>query len=158
MKRGFHPGNIGSIPRIQAIPSLQQDIFLDPALFWDRIQFKASSAVFLNSCPGFYPLIPGRIDSWMDILNPVQIRAVTMDPKQLNPKFGIQRTFLGCTCDTQQFSQMQNLVELHKMAPSGLKILGPSSGFVCATSQNVQVAVSPESIAILFDIVFRFTS
>ena len=68
---------------------------------WQFIKARSGLPVFLHCCGGIYPLIPDLIEAGVDILNPVQISAVGMDPVRLKAEFGRDLVFWGGGCDTQ---------------------------------------------------------
>ncbi len=68
---------------------------------WQFIKARSGLPVFLHCCGGIYPLIPDLIEAGVDILNPVQISAVGMDPVRLKAEFGRDLVFWGGGADTQ---------------------------------------------------------
>ena len=57
---------------------------------------------FLHSCGSIYRLIPHFIEAGVDILNPVQTSAASMEPERLKKEFGGKIVFWGGGCDTQR--------------------------------------------------------
>jgi uroporphyrinogen decarboxylase len=59
----------------------------------DFVKDNSSAHTMLHCCGGIYELIPGLIDAGFEILNPVQINAVNMEPERLKMEFGTDITF-----------------------------------------------------------------
>jgi uroporphyrinogen decarboxylase len=68
---------------------------------FSSIKQQAPVKLFFHSCGAIRPLIGDLIDTGIDILNPVQISAVGMDPKELKQEFGHDLVFWGGGVDTQ---------------------------------------------------------
>jgi uroporphyrinogen decarboxylase len=64
----------------------------------DYVKSNSSAHTMLHCCGGIYELIPGLIDAGFEILNPVQINAVNMEPERLKKEFGNDLTFWGGGC------------------------------------------------------------
>ena len=57
---------------------------------------------FKHTCGSINPLLPNLIEAGFDIINPVQINALDMDPAMLKREYGQQVTFWGGGVDTQK--------------------------------------------------------
>jgi len=72
------------------------DEFILPYLRELIDQFKSEGLKFaLHSCGAIDPLIPCLIDAGVDILNPLQAKAVGMDAENLAKKYGGKLIFMG---------------------------------------------------------------
>lgn len=121
---------------------------------WGHIHDRVPEvAVFLHCCGGIYDLIPGIIDAGCDILNPVQINAVGMDPLRLKQEFGDQLCFWGGGCDTQQVLPFATADEVYQHTCRNIEILKPGGGFVFSQVHNIQVDVPPENICAMYEAV-----
>ncbi|MDP6051164.1 MAG: uroporphyrinogen decarboxylase family protein [Candidatus Latescibacteria bacterium] len=90
----------------------QRGEFLSPELFdemikphykqpCDWVHENTGWKTYLHSCGSIYQYIPHWIDAGIDILNPVQISAMNMEPERLMKEFGGKIVFWGGGCDTQ---------------------------------------------------------
>lgn len=61
----------------------------------EYIKRRTSAKLFWHSCGAVRPLIPDLIEIGVDVLNPVQVSAVGMDPVELKREFGKDLTFWG---------------------------------------------------------------
>jgi len=118
-----------------------------------RIFIKARSGlpVFLHCCGGIYPLIHDLIEAGVDILNPVQISAIGMDPVRLKAEFGRDLVFWGGGCDTQHVLPKGTPAEVADHVRRQIEILAPGGGFVFNQVHNIQANVPPENIVAMLD-------
>jgi len=112
--------------------------------------------VFLHCCGGIYPLIPDLIEAGVDILNPVQISAVGMDPVRLKAEFGRDLVFWGGGCDTQHVLPGGTPVQIADHVCQQIDILAPGGGFVFNQVHNIQANVPPENIVAMLDAAFKY--
>jgi len=123
--------------------------------FNDFVHRNSDIKVFIHCCGSIDPLIPYIIEAGVDILNPVQISASNMNPKDLKERYGKQICFWGGGCDTQQV--------LPNATPDGVKehvrelvhIFKPGGGFVFNQVHNIMGNVSPENIVAMFDTAYE---
>ena len=108
---------------------------------------------FIHSCGSVYQLIPDFIASGFDILNPVQISAVGMDPTRLKREFGRDLVFWGGGIDTQQVLPFGSAEEVGAAARESLRIFGEGGGYVFNTVHNVQAGVPVENLLALYEAV-----
>jgi uroporphyrinogen decarboxylase len=155
---GEHLGCI----EINADMGMQSGPFFSPACFekfilpymkeFNRIVHENSDIkVFLHCCGGIKPLIPGLIETGLDILNPVQISAAGMDPTDLKQEFGGKITFWGGGCDTQNVLGSKNSDEVRENTRELCRIFKPGGGFVFNQVHNILGNVAPENIVAMFD-------
>jgi uroporphyrinogen decarboxylase len=107
--------------------------------------------VFLHSCGSIYPLIPDLIEAGVQILNPVQISAVGMDPVRLKREFGADLTFWGGGCDTQHTLPHGTPDEVAAEVKRLLDIFTPGGGYVFNQVHNIQADVPPENIVAMLE-------
>lgn len=106
---------------------------------------------FKHSCGAVYPLINGLIDSGFDILNPVQIAAVDMDPRRLKDEFGSRVTFWGGGVNTQTTLPFGTPEDVHREVSELCEIFGKDGGFVFNTIHNIQANVPVENVISMMD-------
>lgn len=118
---------------------------------WQFIKARSGLPVFLHCCGGIYPLIPDLIEAGVDILNPVQISAVGMDPVRLKREFGRDLVFWGGGCDTQHILPEASPQTVADHVRRQIDILAPGGGFVFNQVHNIQANVPPENIVAMLD-------
>jgi uroporphyrinogen decarboxylase len=126
------------------------------AQVWQFAKQRSGLPLFLHCCGGIYPLIPDLIDAGVDILNPVQISAVGMDPARLKREFGRDLVFWGGGCDTQRILPDGTPAEVRDHVRRQIDILAPGGGFVFTQVHNILANVPPENIVAMFDAALEF--
>ena len=101
---------------------------------------------FKHSCGSVRPLIRSFIDAGFDILNPVQINAAGMDPKELKKEFGSEIVFWGGGVDTQKVLPFGTPAEVEEQVKRNCEIFGKDGGFVFNTVHNIQANVPLENV------------
>ena len=118
---------------------------------WSRIHELAPQvAIFLHSCGAISELIPGIIDAGCDVLNPIQISAVGMEPERLKKLYGDKICFWGGGCDTQKVLPHCTAEEVYAHTRRNVEILKPGGGFVFCQVHNIQADVPPENIVAMY--------
>lgn len=110
---------------------------------------------FLHSCGSIRPLIPILIDCGIDILNPVQISAADMDPKELKREFGDQLVFWGGGCDTQNVLGRGTPAEVRENTRDLVSTFRRGSGYVFNQVHNIMGDVPPENIVAMLDTAYE---
>ena len=111
--------------------------------------------VFMHNCGSIKPLIPMIIDWGVDVLNPVQISAADMDPRELEAEFGDDIIFWGGGCDTQNVLSRAtpDIVAAH--VRELVRVLKPGGGFVFNQVHNILGDVPPENVVAMFDAAYE---
>ena len=122
----------------------------------DYVKGNSSAHTMLHVCGGIYELIPGLINAGFEIINPVQINAVNMDPERLKREFGKDITFWGGGCNTQSVLNHGSPDQIRKHVLNNLEVFSRDGGYVFNTIHNILPDVSPENIIALFDAVKEF--
>jgi uroporphyrinogen decarboxylase len=107
--------------------------------------------IFFHSCGAVRPLIPTLIEMGIDILNPVQYTASTMDLAGLKKDFGKDLTFWGGGVDTQGTLSKGSPEEVRDEVKKNIDILAPGGGFVFVPVHNIQEDVPPENFWAMWD-------
>ncbi len=118
---------------------------------WQSIKSKTRAFLFLHSCGSIRKLIPDFIELGVDILNPVQITAEGMDPKELKSEFGRDLTFWGGGCDTQKVLAFGTPDDVGNEVKRRIRELAPGGGFVFNQVHNIQPQVPPENIVSMLE-------
>ena len=122
----------------------------------DFVKANSSAHTMLHSCGGIYELIPELINAGFEILNPVQINAVNMEPERLKNEFGRELTFWGGGCDTKSILNGAAPQEIKAHVKRNLKIFSKDGGFVFNTVHNIIPNIKPENIVAMFEAVKEF--
>jgi len=106
--------------------------------------------VFLHSCGSIYDLIPQLIDAGVEILNPVQLSANKMNPKNLKKEFGEKIIFWGGGCDTQTTLTDKTIKEIKQKVHDNIKVFGKNGGYVFTQVHNIQPNIDPKKIIAMY--------
>ena len=112
------------------------------------IKSKAPKGTFLglHSCGSIRDIIPDLIEIGVDILNPIQVSAANMDPKELKRVFGKELTFWGGGVNTQSTLPNGTPDQVKEEVRQRVEELAPGGGFVFAAVHNIQADVPPQNI------------
>jgi uroporphyrinogen decarboxylase len=120
-----------------------------------HIKSLTPARIWYHTCGSVMPLIPDLIDNGIDILNPVQISAANMDPRELKARYGDKLTFWGGGIDTQRVLSFVTPAEVREHVRRNLDALKPGGGYVFNSVHNLQAGVPPENIVALFDAAYE---
>lgn len=138
-------------------PSLYRELFLP---FYRRvndwIHYNTTWRTFVHSCGAIEPLIEGFIEAGFDVLNPVQISACGMDPRQLKSRFGAHLVFWGGGADTQRVLPFASPAQVREHVLGQCEILSRGGGFVFNAVHNIQPRTPVDNILAMFDAVREF--
>lgn len=122
----------------------------------DFVKANSSAHTMLHCCGGIYELIPELIEAGFEILNPVQINAVNMEPERLKKEFGNELTFWGGGCNTQSILNRATPLQVKDHVRHNLEILSVGGGYVFNSVHNIMPDVPPENIMAMFEVVQEF--
>jgi len=122
----------------------------------DWIHQNTNWKTFKHSCGSVRGLIPSFIECGFDILNPVQISATNMDPRDLKDEFGQEITFWGGGVDTQHELMFGKPEEVRNQVLKTCKIFGEDGGFVFNAIHNVQANAPLENVVAMINAVHEF--
>jgi uroporphyrinogen decarboxylase len=123
---------------------------------WQFIKSRTKAYLFLHSCGSVRKFIPDWIELGLDILNPVQVAARDMDPKELKREFGRDLTFWGGGCDTQRVLTFGTPADVEEEVRKRISQFAPGGGFVFNQIHNIQPQVPPENIVRMFETVLKY--
>ena len=115
------------------------------------IRQQAPIKLFFHSCGAIRPLIGDLIDAGIDILNPIQVSAAGMDPKELKREFGRDLVFWGGGVDTQGVLGTGAPEDVKEDVRRNIEALAPGGGFVFAAVHDIQANVPPENIMAMWE-------
>lgn len=120
------------------------------------IRSRTNAKIWYHTCGSCVQYIPDLLDNGIDILNPVQISAVGMDPAELKTKFGRELVFWGGAIDTQHVLPQASPERVGEHVRRNLEIWKPGGGYVFNNVHNIQADVPPENIVAMFDAAYEF--
>ncbi|MHC4460325.1 MAG: uroporphyrinogen decarboxylase family protein [Planctomycetota bacterium] len=121
-----------------------------------HIKSLTKSKIWYHTCGSCFEYIPELIDNGIDILNPVQIGLVNMEPEKLKERFGKQIALWGGGIDAQHVLAFAKPGEIREHVRRNLEIFKLGSGYVFNNVHNIQVGVPAENIIALFDAAYEF--
>jgi len=121
-----------------------------------HIKSLTDAKIWYHTCGAASVYIPELLDNGIDILNPIQISAADMAPKELKDKYGDKLTLWGGAIDAQHVLPFARPDEIREHVRQNLEIFKPGGGYVFNNVHNIQVGVPPENIAALFDAAYEF--
>ena len=129
-------------------PKMLKDIFFPrlKKLFKFIKEKNPKARIFFHSCGAIREIIPDIIDIGVDILNPIQYKAVGMDLKNLKKDFGKELVFWGGGIDTQKILPFGTSKAVEDEVKKVIDIMSPGGGFVFATVHNIQSDVPIKNI------------
>jgi uroporphyrinogen decarboxylase len=123
---------------------------------WQFIKSRTKAYLFLHSCGSVRKFIPDWLELGLDILNPVQVAARDMDPKELKREYGKNLSFWGGGCDTQRVLTFGTPDDVEKEVRKRIAEFAPGGGFVFNQIHNIQPRVPPENILRMFETVLKY--
>ncbi len=111
---------------------------------------------FKHSCGAVETFMPLFIEAGFDIINPVQINAVGMDPHHLKNTYGKDLVFWGGGVDTQKMLSFGTPEDVKKQVLDNCEIFAKDGGFVFNTVHNVQANVPAENLAAMMEAIKEF--
>jgi uroporphyrinogen-III decarboxylase len=124
----------------------------------DWIHENTTWKTFKHSCGAVEPFMENFIRAGFDIINPVQINAAGMDPKNLKKKYGDRLVFWGGGVDTQKVLPFGTPTAVENQVLELCELFSKDGGFVFNTVHNIQANVPVENIAAIFKALDRFNS
>ena len=106
-----------------------------------------------HSDGNIYPIIPELIEIGIDVLNPVQPRA--MDPAFLKERYGNKLSFWG-TIDEQHTLPFGTTEEVEKETRERLKVMAPGGGFIISPTHHVQLDTPLENFLTFLETVKKY--
>lgn len=122
----------------------------------DWIHRNTGWKTFKHSCGAIITLLDLFIESGFDIINPVQINAAGMDPKELKRKFGDRIVFWGGGVDTQGVFAFGTPQQVKEQVKRQCSILNENGGFVFNTIHNIQANVPFENVVAMLETLKEF--
>ncbi len=120
------------------------------------IKSRTNAKIWYHTCGACTQYIPELIDNGIDVLNPVQISAVNMEPVNLKAQFGDKLSFWGGGIDAQHILPHGTPEQVREEVRKNLEAFKPGGGYVFNNVHNIQAGVPPENVIALYDAAYEF--
>jgi uroporphyrinogen decarboxylase len=107
--------------------------------------------VIMHSCGAVAEFVPFFIEMGVDALNPVQVSANGMNPRDLVRQFGNDIAFWGGGCNTQGALNAGDTDTVRRDVRQRLDEFGANAHLVFTQVHNVQYDVPPENVLAMLD-------
>ena len=111
---------------------------------------------FIHSCGSIELLINEFIDAGFDVLNPVQISAAGMDPRNLKKNYGKHITFWGGGVDTQKTLPFGTSKQVREEVKRNIEIFSLGGGYVYNAVHNIQAGIPVENIVAMIETINEY--
>jgi uroporphyrinogen decarboxylase len=111
---------------------------------------QSGAKVFHHNDGNCSRILPELIELGIDLLNPIQWRAVGMEREILKHKYGSQIVFHGAM-DNQYTIPFGSVDEVKQEVHDNLRILGDSGGYILAPCHNIQPITPVENIVAMYE-------
>jgi uroporphyrinogen decarboxylase len=112
------------------------------------VKTRTDAKIFLHSCGSIEPFIEDLLDAGIDILHPLQPRALNMDHTLLKKKYGNRLCFWGGV-DLQE-SLIGPVEGIREEIELRARTLGKNGGYVVSPAHNIQPDTPPENIVEMY--------
>jgi uroporphyrinogen decarboxylase len=110
--------------------------------------------VMHHSCGSVEKFIPKFIEMGLNILEPIQVRAAGMDPKELARKYGGRLCFHG-SVDTQGTLPFGTPEDVRREVKERVETFRPYGGFTIAPSQHLLEDIPVENIVAMYEAAYE---
>lgn len=114
------------------------------------IAHQAGVKTLFHTCGASRFFIPGLIEAGMDILNPIQVRASGMVPRELKAEFGDKICFHGGV-DIQETLPKGSPQEVQAEVKTRIEELGRNGGYILCPTHNLQNDTPTRNILAMYD-------
>jgi len=150
--------DLGMQEKLQISPATYREV-IKPyhKQIFDYIHSLADIKILLHCCGAISDIIGDLIEIGVDILNPVQTRAVGMEPQYLKREFGDKIVFWGGV-DIQKLLPYGTVDEVKEETRKLINELGQKGGFVLAPGHCIQADTPPENVAAIYQAAETFVN
>jgi len=114
------------------------------------IKERTKAKIYYHSCGAVKPMLGDLIEVGVDAINPVQVSAKNMNPRELKRAYGDNITFWG-GIDTQNLLPNGTTDEVRAAVRYTIDELAPGGGYVLAGVHNLQPDIPPENIVAMYE-------
>lgn len=116
---------------------------------------KNGKLVMHHSCGSVARFIPSFLEMGLNILEPIQVRATGMDPKELAAQFGGKLCFHG-SIDTQGTLPFGTPEDVRNEVKQRVETFLPYGGFTIGPSQHLMTDIPAKNIAAMYDAAWEY--
>jgi len=118
---------------------------------FDAIRARTDAFLYYHTDGAIYSLLPDLVEIGVQVLNPVEVRAVGMeDTAKLKREFGGALAFWGAI-DTHHVLPQGTVAEVREEVRRRILDLGPGGGYVVGPVHNIQPDVPPANVVAMYD-------
>ncbi len=117
--------------------------------YFDFIRSKSDAPLMMHTCGSVSAILNDLIEIGVQILNPVQTRALDMAPVYLKKTFGDRIAFWGGV-DIQTVLPFGSPEDVRNEVKYLFETLGEGGGWVLCPSHNIQPEVPPQNIVAMY--------
>lgn len=107
--------------------------------------------LLLHACGAVRPILGDLIEIGVDAINPVQISAAGMEPRELKAEFGQKLTFWGGGVDTQHTLQFSTPAEVKREVRKNMAVFKENGGFVFTQVHNIMPGVPVDNVIAMYE-------
>ncbi len=143
----------------------QRSLLIRPAMWREFVKpyfarlYKLAHAydlkVLMHSDGAIKDVIPDLIEIGMDVLNPIQVGAVGMDPAVLKKEFGRQTAFHG-SIDVQSTLPFGTVEDVRNEVIDRINVLGAGGGFILSCSHSFLPEFPTENIVTMYETALEY--
>lgn len=127
-----------------------QDFFCENIKRLTDLAHSFGLRVMMHSCGAVGEIIPDLIETGVDILDPVQVKAAGMEPQSLADRFGGRIVFHGGV-DTQDVLPFATPEQVAAHALEVAAVLGEQGGYIFAPSQVLGPDIPMQNIVTMYE-------
>jgi uroporphyrinogen decarboxylase len=122
---------------------------------FDAIRARTNAFLYYHTDGAIYSLLPDLVEIGVQVLNPVEVRAVGMeDTAKLKREFGDALTFWGAI-DTHHVLPQGSVAAVRDEVRRRIGDLGPGGGYVVGPVHNIQPDVPPANVVAMYDAAYE---
>ena len=122
---------------------------------FDAIRARTDAFLYYHTDGAIYSLLPDLVEIGVQVLNPVEVRAVGMeDTAKLKREFGDALTFWGAI-DTHHVLPQGSVADVRDEVRRRIRDLGPGGGYVVGPVHNIQPDVPPANVVAMYDVAYE---
>lgn len=122
---------------------------------FDAIRARTDAFLYYHTDGAIYSLLPDLVEIGVQVLNPVEVRAVGMeDTATLKREFGDALAFWGAI-DTHHVLPQGTVAEVREEVRRRILDLGPGGGYVVGPVHNIQPDVPPANVVAMYDAAYE---
>ena len=122
---------------------------------FDAIRARTDAFLYYHTDGAVYSLLPDLVEIGVQVLNPVEVRAVGMeDTAKLKREFGDALTFWGAI-DTHHVLPQGSVADVRDEVRRRIRDLGPGGGYVVGPVHNIQPDVPPANVVAMYDAAYE---